>query len=77
MVIITVVIIVLPIVIELFTWCFMLGFVSIMGDVLGSFKIQNVILIFKDVLILLIATIVFSSVLFIISCGFMLVFKNG
>ena len=46
-------------------------------DVLGSFKIQNLILIFKDVLILLIATIVFSSVLFIISCGFMLVFKNG
>ena len=75
--IITVVIIVLPIVIELFMWCFMLGFVSVMGDVLGSFKIQNLILIFKDVLILIIATIVFSSVLFIISCGFMLVFKNG
>ena len=75
--ILTVVIIVCPIIIELFIWCFVLSFMSTMGDVLGSFKIQNLILIFKDVLILLIATIVFSSVLFIISCGFMLVFKNG
>ncbi len=75
--ILTVVIIVCPIVLELFIWCLALNFISTMGDVLGSFKIQNVVLIFKDVLILLIATIIFSSVLFIISCGFMLVFKNG
>ena len=75
--IITVVITVLPVVLELFIWCFALNFISTMGDVLGSFKIQNLVLIFKDVLILLIATIIFSAVLFIISCGFMLVFKNG
>lgn len=75
--ILTVVIIVLPIIIELFIWCFMLSLISTMGDILGSFKIQNLVLIFKDVLILLIATIIFSGLLFIISCGFMLVFKNG
>lgn len=75
--ILTVVIIVCPVVLELFIWCFTLNFISTMGDVLGSFKIQNVVLIFKDVLILLLATIFFSAVLFIISCGFMLVFKNG
>jgi stage III sporulation protein AE len=75
--IITVIVTVLPIILELIIWCFMLSLISTMGDILGSFKIQNLILIFKDVLILLIATIIFSSVLFIISCGFMLVFKNG
>jgi hypothetical protein len=48
-----------------------------MGDVLGSFKIQNLVLIFKDVLILLIATICFSALLFIISSGMMLLFKGG
>lgn len=75
--ILTVVITVLPIVTELFIWCLSFNFISTVSEILGCFKIQNLILVFKDVIILLIATICFSAVLFIISCGFMLVFKNG
>ena len=75
--ILTVVITVLPIVTELFIWCLSFNFISTVSEIFGCFKIQNLILVFKDVIILLIATICFSAVLFIISCGFMLVFKNG
>lgn len=75
--ILTVVITVLPIVMELFIWCLSFNFISTVSEIFGCFKIQNLILVFKDVIILLIATICFSAVLFIISCGFMLVFKNG
>lgn len=75
--ILTVVIIVFPILTELFIWCLSFNFISTTSEIFGCFKIENLILVFKDVIILLIATICFSSVLFIISCGFMLVFKNG
>lgn len=75
--ILTVVITVLPIITELFIWCLSFNFISTVSEIFGCFKIENLILVFKDVIILLIATICFSAVLFIISCGFMLVFKNG
>ncbi|MBR3790115.1 MAG: hypothetical protein IKK46_08210 [Clostridia bacterium] len=75
--ILTVVIIVFPILTELFIWCLSFNFISTTSEIFGCFKIENLILVFKDVIILLIATICFSALLFIISCGFMLVFKNG
>lgn len=75
--IITVVITVLPILSELFIWWLSLNFISTVSEIFGCFKIQNLILVFKDVIILLIATVCFSALLFIISCGFTLVFKNG
>ncbi|MBQ5883300.1 MAG: hypothetical protein IIW72_02115 [Clostridia bacterium] len=75
--IITVVITVLPVLLELFIWCLSLNFISTVSEAFGCSKIQNIVVVFKDVIILLIATICFSALLFIISCGFMLVFKNG
>ncbi len=75
--IITVVITVLPILSELFIWWLSLNLISTVAEIFGCFKIQNLILVFKDVIILLIATVCFSALLFIISCGFMLVLKNG
>ncbi|MBR2877061.1 MAG: hypothetical protein IKC01_07980 [Clostridia bacterium] len=75
--IITVAVIVLPIVSELLVWCFCLNFISTVAEIFGCFKIENLISVFKDVIILLIATIVFSALLFIISCGMMLIFKGG
>lgn len=74
--IITVAITVLPIILELSAWWISLSFISTTSEIFGSFKIENLINIFKDVIILLIATIAFSALLFIISCGFMLIFKG-
>lgn len=75
--IITVVITVMPVVSELFIWCLSLNFINTISEIFGCFKIQNLVLVFKDVIILLIATVCFSALLFIISCGFMLVFKGS
>lgn len=75
--IITVVITVLPIILELSVWWLSLSFISTASEIFGSFKIENLINIFKDVIVLLIATVAFSSLLFIISCGFMLIFKGS
>ena len=75
--IVTVVITVLPIILELSVWWLSLSFISTASEIFGSFKIENLINIFKDVIILLIATVAFSALLFIISCGFMLIFKGS
>ncbi len=75
--IITIVITVFPVISELMSWWLFLNFISTVSEIFGCFKIQNLILIFKDVIILVIATIIFSALLFIVSCGFMLVFKGS
>ncbi len=75
--IITVVITVLPIIAELASWWLTLTFIATTSEIFGCFKIENFINLFKDVIILLIATVSFSALLFIISCGFMLIFKGS
>jgi hypothetical protein len=48
-----------------------------MAEIFECNKIQGVISVFKDISILLIATICFSSMLFIVTTGMMLVFRGG
>lgn len=73
--IITVAIIVLPIILELLLWCFSLSSISAIAEAFGVEKIQGLVGVFKDVAILLIATICFSGMLFIVTTGMMIIFK--
>lgn len=74
--IVTVVLTVLPSLLELVGWVFTLGVVISVSELLGSENCSGMLNIFKDALTLLGATIVFSAVIFIVSVG-VVIFVKG
>jgi len=74
--IVTVVLTVLPSLLELIGWVFALSIVISVSEILGSNECIGMLNIFKDALTLLGATIVFSAVIFIVSVG-VVIFVKG
>ncbi len=74
--IVTVVLTVLPSVLELIGWVFALSVVISVSELLGSNDCVGMFNIFKDTLTLLGATMVFSAVIFIVSVG-VVIFVKG
>lgn len=74
--IVTVVLTVLPSLMELVGWVFALGVVVSISELLGSDSCVGMLNIFKDALTLLGATTVFSAVIFIVSVG-VVIFAKG
>jgi len=74
--IVTVVLTVLPSLLELVGWVFALSVVISVSEILGSDNCVGMFNIFKDALILLIATTVFSAVIFVVSVG-VVIFVKG
>lgn len=74
--IVTVVLTVLPSLLELIGWVFVLSVVISVSELLGSTDCSGMLNIFKDALTLLGATTVFSAVIFIVSVG-VVIFVKG
>ncbi len=74
--IVTVVLTVLPSLLELMGWIFALNLVVSVSQLLGSENCVGMFNIFKDVLTLLCATTVFSAVIFVVSVG-VVIFVKG
>lgn len=74
--IVTVVLTVLPSLLEIIGWVFVLYIVISVSELLGSTEGVGMLSIFKDALALLGATTVFSSVIFIVSVG-VVIFVKG
>ncbi len=74
--IVTVVLTVLPSLLEIMGWVFALSIVISVSEILGSNECAGMFNIFKDALTLLGATIVFSAVIFIVSVG-VVIFVKG
>ncbi len=74
--IVTVILTVLPSLLELVGWVFALSIVVSVSELLGSNSCSGMLNIFKDALTLLGATIVFSAVIFIVSVG-VVIFVKG
>lgn len=74
--IVTVVLTVMPSLMELIGWVFVLSVVISVSELLGSGECVGMLNIFKDALTLLGATTVFSAVIFIVSVG-VVIFVKG
>ena len=74
--VVTVVLTVLPSLLELLGWIFALSIVISISELLGSNECVGMFNIFKDSLVLLSATTVFSAVIFIVSVG-VVIFVRG
>ncbi len=74
--IVTVVLTVLPSLMELVGWIFALSLVISVAEILGSESCNGMFNIFKDALTLLGATTVFSAVIFVVSVG-VVIFVKG
>lgn len=75
--IITVIVFVLPTLIELFMWILSAEIVLVVAQSLGEATVSNVISILKDALVLLVATIVIMTTIFIVSVGVCIAVKGG
>ncbi len=74
--IVTVVLAVLPSLMQMCGWILTLSAVSILSDFLGSGKTGGMLSVLKDALILLCVTLIFSGVIFVVSVG-VVIFVKG
>lgn len=75
--IITVVVTVLPVLIELLMWLLVLEIMISVSESFGTSKALGMLNVFKDTLVLLVATVIIVATIFIVSVGVVIVVKGG
>lgn len=75
--IITVVLTVAPVLIRLVLWIFSLGICASLSQFTGASKTASALMIFKDALTLLLATVLFSAAVFTVCVGVVITFGGG
>lgn len=72
----TVILTVLPTLFQLLSWVLVLNIVIMLSEFLGSEGVFGMLSVLKDALILLVATIIFSAVIFVVSVGIIIFIKG-
>lgn len=75
--IITAAIIVLPVTGEIISWLLSVSLALIASEAFGAEKISSLLTMVKDVLVLMLATVLFSAVVFIVGAGVVIMQKGG
>lgn len=75
--VITVIVFVLPTLLELFMWILVAEIILNISGILSDNSISGVVCVLKDALVLLVATIVIMTTIFIISVGVCIAVKGG